>query len=348
MGFEQVGGHVRGVPVGAVFASRKLVQQAKLHRDNQRGISWASDGNGLQVGDAIVLHGGYEDDEDEWHTIRYTGASPGKDKDAKTGKLLRSQSWAYLDNAALLRSYEGGYRIRVIRGHKGDERYSPDRVDGYRYDGLYKITAARDAISKSPAPDGSEIQICQFDLERLPDHLQMQTELERQVLQALDDLVEQDSTPQRQEPDGDPSEGEGDEEKFPLRRSMRVSRLVRDTAAVKRIKRLYEGECQMCGLRLEGPDGKPYSEGAHIRPLGKPHRGPDVEPNILCLCPNCHVRLDIGAVLIETDWSIVVRAGLFGTALRGKLQVKQGHKVHPEYVRYHRDYWRNRTLGSAQ
>ncbi|MET9500966.1 YDG/SRA domain-containing protein [Streptomyces sp. NPDC006622] len=348
MRIERVGGHVRGVPVGAVFARRKAVQRAKLHRDNQRGISWASDEDGLQVGDAIVLHGGYEDDEDEWDTIRYTGASPSKDKDPKTGKLLRSQSWSYLDNAALLRSFERGYHIRVIRGHKGDERYSPHKADGYRYDGLYKITAVRDAISKSLAPDGSEIQICQFDLERLPDDLQMQTDLERQVLQALDDLGEQEAASHEQEPDGDPAADEGNEEKFPLTRSMRVRRLVRDTAAVKRIKRLYEGECQMCGLRLEGPDGKPYSEGAHIRPLGKPHRGPDVEPNILCLCPNCHVRLDIGAVLIETDWSIVVRAALFGTALRAQLEVRKGHTVHPEYVRYHRDYWRNRALGSSQ
>ncbi|OQD55511.1 hypothetical protein BM536_013220 [Streptomyces phaeoluteigriseus] len=339
---------MRGVPVGAVFASRKVVQQAKLHRDNQRGISWASGEDGLRVGDAIVLHGGYEDDEDEWDTIRYTGASPGVDKDPKTKKLLRSQSWSYRDNAALLRSYERGYRIRVIRGYEGDERYSPSKGDGYRYDGLYKITAVRDAISKSPAPDGSEIRICQFDLERLPDHLQVQTDLEQQVLQALEDLGEQRSTPQGQEQDGDPSADEGSEEKFPLTRSMRVRRLVRDTAAVKRIKKLYEGECQMCGLRLEGPDGKPYSEGAHIRPLGKPHRGPDVEPNILCLCPNCHVRLDIGAVLIETDWSIVVRAALFGTALRTNLKVEKGHKVHPEYLRYHRDYWRNRELGSPQ
>ncbi|MDG9720398.1 YDG/SRA domain-containing protein [Streptomyces sp. DH24] len=328
MEIERVGGHVRGVPVGAVFAVRKEVQKAKLHRDNQRGISWVSDEDGLQVGDAIVLHGGYEDDQDEWETIQYTGASPSKDRDPKTKKLLRSQSWTYLDNAALLRSYQRGYHIRVIRGYKGDARYSPSKADGYRYDGLYRITAARTATSKSPAPDGSEIQICQFDLERLPEDQQVQTDLERQIIDALDESAEQ-------------------QEKFPRSRSVQVRRLVRDTAAVRRIKSLYEGECQLCGLRLEGPDGKPYSEGAHIRPLGKPHHGPDVEPNILCLCPNCHVRLDIGAVVVDHDWSVVMRAGLFGAGLRTKLLVKKGHRVHPEYLRYHRDYWSKRGVGSA-
>jgi hypothetical protein len=327
---ERVGGHVRGVPVGAVFAGRKEVQKAKLHRDNQRGISWATDKDGLQVGDAIVLHGGYEDDRDEWDTIQYTGASPSKDKHPKTNKLIRSQSWSYLDNAALLRSYERGCRIRVIRGHKGDSRYSPSKADGYRYDGLYKITSVCTATSKSPAPDGSKIWICQFHLERLPDDLQVQTDLERQVIHALDEV------------------GQGEQqEKFPRSQSMQVRRLVRDTAAVRRIKKLYEGECQLCGLRLEGPDGKLYSEGAHIRPLGKPHHGPDVEPNILCLCPNCHVRLDIGAVVIDKDWSVVIRAGLFGAGLRTELMVKKGHGVHPEYLRYHREYWRNREVGSA-
>ena len=112
---------------------------------------------------------------------------------------------------------------------------------------------------------------------------------------------------------------------------------------MKRIKNLYGGECQLCGLRLTGPDGKPYSEGAHIRPLGKPHRGPDVEPNILCLCPNCHVRLDIGAITVDEDWSIIARPDLVGARLLPKLNVRHGHRVHQEYIRYHREYWERRA-----
>lgn len=315
------------------------MQRAKLHQTNQRGISWLVDRDGSKVGDAIVLHGGYEDDEDHWEWIRYTGASEGKDKDP-TGRLLRSQSWTYTDNAALRLSYERGYPIRVIRGYEGDPRYSPS--DSYRYDGLYKITDVRTAVSKRPALDGTPIEICQFDLQRLSEREQAQTPLERRVVEVLEELDDEQGKQDVKRVSGGSGEHQ-DVEKFPRSRSMRVRRLVRDTAAAKRIKQLYEGECQMCGLRLVGPDGKSYSEGAHIRPLGKPHHGPDVEPNILCLCPNCHVRLDIGGVVVDEDWSVIVRADLSGARLMPKLTVKESHRVHQEYLRYHRRYWERRV-----
>lgn len=324
--------------MGAVFHRRLDVQHAQLHRTNQRGISWLVDQDGSKVGDAIVLHGGYEDDEDHWDWIRYTGASASKDKDSSK-RLLRSQSWSYEDNAALRLSYERGYPIRVIRGYKGDERYSPS--DSYRYDGLYEITDVRTAESKRPAPDGSPIYICQFDLRRLPDREQMQTSLERRVLDVLEELEDEaeEHGTEGEAQEGALAEPEG-VERFPRSRSMRVRRLIRDTAAAKRIKELYEGECQMCGIRLVGPDGKPYSEGAHIRPLGRPHHGPDVEPNILCLCPNCHVRLDIGGVVVRAeDRSVIVRTELSGVNLLPKLTVKEGHRVHDDYFKYHRRYW---------
>jgi hypothetical protein len=165
MKIERVIGHIEGVAPGAVFHRRLDVLRAKLHRTNQAGISWLIDKDGTKVGDAIVLHGGYEDDEDHGTWVRYTGASPGKDKSAD-GKLLRSQSWTYEDNAALKLSYERKYPIRVIRGYKGDSRYS--LPNDYRYDGLYEITAIRTTLSRSTAPDGSEIKICQFDLKCLP------------------------------------------------------------------------------------------------------------------------------------------------------------------------------------
>lgn len=172
MGIERAIGHIEGIAPGTVFHRRADVLAAKLHRTNRNGISWLIDEDGCKVGDAIVLHGGYEDDEDHWTWVRYTGASPDKDK-GEGGKLLRSQSWDYEDNAALKRSYDRKYPIRVIRGYKGDPQYS--LANDYRYDGLYGITAIRTAVSKSPAPDGSEIKICQFDLHRLPDSVQERT-----------------------------------------------------------------------------------------------------------------------------------------------------------------------------
>ncbi|MFK0061239.1 YDG/SRA domain-containing protein [Streptomyces werraensis] len=320
MAIERVIGHIEGVPVGTVFHRRKDVQEARLHQTNQRGISWLLDQDGSKVSDAIVLNGGYVDDEDEWDRIQYTGASPGREKDP-SGRLLRSQSWSYTDNAALRLSFERGYPVRVIRGYDGDSRYSPS--DSYRYDGLYEITNVRTAISKYPAPDGSLVSICQFDLQRLPEQEQVQTKLERRVMDVLAELGEEAQY----------------EEKFPGARSVRVRRLIRDTAAAQRIKQLHGGECQLCGLRLLGPDGRPYCEGAHIRPLGKPHHGPDVEPNILCLCPNCHVRLDMGAVTLDDGGNVIPRAPLSDVRLLPQLTVREGHYVHPDYLRYHREYW---------
>ncbi|MFD7935467.1 YDG/SRA domain-containing protein [Streptomyces sp. NPDC059755] len=327
MEIKRVIGNVEGVVVGDHFGSRREVMSAKLHQTNQRGISWLKDDqDGLPVADAIVLNGGYVDDDDRWATMKYTGASEGRDRDPDTGKLLRSQSWSYVDNAALKRSYERKYPIRVIRGYEGDERYSPPK--GYRYDGIFEITAIRTGVSKWPAVDGSEIKICQFDLERLPDLQQALTPVERRVVEMLDEVEEL-------------HQGEA-EEIFPEVRTVSVKRYMRSVATSRRVKNLYRGECQLCGLRLIGPDGEPHSQGAHVRPLGDPHNGPDVEPNILCVCPNCHVRLDVGAVVVDEDWSIVVRAAMFGAPMLPKLKTKGWHRVHPDYIRYHREWWEGR------
>ncbi|MGW3308914.1 YDG/SRA domain-containing protein [Streptomyces sp. NPDC001073] len=327
MEIKRASGNIDGVVVGDLFGSRLDVLAAKLHQTNQRGISRLKDEkDGLWIADAIVLNGGYVDDDDQWTFMRYTGASEGKDRDSTTGRLLRSQSWEHDDNAALKRSYERERPIRVIRGFEGDKRYSPPK--GYRFDGLFRVAAIRTATSKWPAPDGSKIDICQFDLERLPDSEQALSAMGSRVAEALEAV-------------GQVLEEPG-EERYPEARTVEIQRLMRSVATSRRVKKLYDGECQLCGLRLLGPDGEPHSQGAHIRPLGRPHNGPDVEPNILCVCPNCHVRLDVGAVVVDEDWSIVVRAAMFGTPMLPKLKTKRSHRVHPDYLRYHREWWEKR------
>ncbi|MER5931311.1 YDG/SRA domain-containing protein [Streptomyces sp. NPDC002054] len=314
---ERVIGHIEGVVPGRRLRRRKDVFAASLHGDMQRGISQLKDADGAHVSDAIVLNGGYIDDDDEWHRIIYTGASPQVERDPTTKALTKSQRWDYRDNAALRRSYDRGHPIRILRGSEGDRRYSPS--DGYRYDGLYAITAVRTALSKVPSLTGEPIQICQFELERLPTPAQELTPLEITAAEAF---------------------GFGDEEKFPATRTTQVQRMVRDAAAARRIKDLYGGQCQTCGIRLTGADAKPYSEGAHLKPLAAPHRGPDVERNILCLCPNCHVRLDLGVISFTDDWSVIERRpeGTAPTTLP-KLLLKKGHGLHSSYARYQREWW---------
>ena len=71
-------GHVDGVPVGTIFASRKAAAEAGIHLPYVAGISGGQDG-----ADSIVVSGGYEDDEDKGDEIIYTGHggnSPGSGK----------------------------------------------------------------------------------------------------------------------------------------------------------------------------------------------------------------------------------------------------------------------------
>ena len=62
-------GEIPGYPPGSVFASRRELHSSGLHRHTMAGIS-GSESDGA---DAIVLSGGYQDDEDYGDLIIYTG-----------------------------------------------------------------------------------------------------------------------------------------------------------------------------------------------------------------------------------------------------------------------------------
>lgn len=100
----------------------------------------------------------------------------------------------------------------------------------------------------------------------------------------------------------------------------------------QRVKELHDHRCQVCGLRLETAAG-PYAEGAHIRPLGEPHNGPDVLENSLCLCPNHHVLLDTGGIFIRADLVVV---DTLGQQESTRLRTRPGHQVGQEFLSYHR------------
>ncbi|POX39774.1 hypothetical protein C3486_16830 [Streptomyces sp. Ru73] len=221
-------GHVDGVVPGTVFGDREAVKAAKLHYQHQSGISINKDSDGAWVANAIVLNGGYEDDEDHWDWIRYTGAGARDERK----KQIADQDWDYKDNAALKRSHERGHPIRIIRGHKGDKQYSPK--EGYRYDGLYEITDIR------MVPGKSGWQICQFDLYRLTDSQQELTKAEQDIAALFDFDAE---------------------EKFPETRTTTVQRIVRDTAVVRRVKEMYDHTCQVCGIRLVGAGARHTAKG---------------------------------------------------------------------------------------
>ncbi|MGY2075623.1 HNH endonuclease [Blastococcus sp. SYSU DS0828] len=58
-------------------------------------------------------------------------------------------------------------------------------------------------------------------------------------------------------------------------------------------------------------------------PLGRPHDGPTVVENVLCLYPNHHVLFDKGAIFIEGEW---VRTSADGSVV-AKLRIDAEHAL---------------------
>ncbi len=115
------------------------------------------------------------------------------------------------------------------------------------------------------------------------------------------------------------------------RTEVRVNRIIRDTAIIQRLKTLHNGQCQRCNLRLDLPDGSAYSEGHHLKPLGKPHFGPDVPENVLILCPHCHALLDVAAVHIDMK----------------EIRLHPQHPVDQQFIIYHNAYVQRKQPNKA-
>lgn len=86
-----------------------------------------------------------------------------------------------------------------------------------------------------------------------------------------------------------------------------IDAILRNQSLVARLKRIYNDSCQICGTRLLIGENSSYSEAHHIIPLGRPHNGKDTLSNMLCVCPNCHVLLDLRAISLNLDSLIVIK-----------------------------------------
>jgi hypothetical protein len=106
------------------------------------------------------------------------------------------------------------------------------------------------------------------------------------------------------------------------RKRMTTYRILRDTQLSRQLKQRHHDECQLCGHALPMRGLGTYSEAHHIKPLGKPHNGPDIEGNILVLCPNHHAQCDYGAIRLDL----------------ASLKTADGHQVDGEYIDYHNSH----------
>lgn len=142
-------GEIDSIQEGHWFESRKEMMPTSFHRNWGRGI----DGNGKEGASAVVLSGGYEDDEDLGDIIIYTGAGG---NDPNTGRQIAHQSWENSGNAGLNKSMNEGLQVRVIRGYAHKSDYSPKR--GYIYAGLYNVVEAWEETG------ASGFKVCKFKL----------------------------------------------------------------------------------------------------------------------------------------------------------------------------------------
>lgn len=197
-------------------------------------------------------------------------------------------------NMALATSKLRGLPVRIVRG-KGASPYAP--AEGYRYDGLYMV----DAYWKQRGAAG--YFVWQYRLVR------------------ADRLLDGAAVGEAESPYGTG------------RAATSLLRLVRDTAMARELKAHYDYRCQVCGMRLTTPAG-PYAEAAHIRPLGRPHNGPDTFDNLLCLCPNHHVLFDHGAFSLTDDLSFILSEELL--LPEPFLLQRADHRPAAEHLAYHR------------
>ena len=191
--------------------------------------------------------------------------------------------------------------VRVSRGFQ----IKNGPTSGYRYDGLYYVSKYERIKGKRG------FYICRF-------HLHSETsfnELENKL-----------------------SSNFKNNYVSPSRSSSTVNRLNRNVALSEKVKKTYDFKCQVCNVKLNSPSG-PIAIGAHIKPLGMPHNGPDVIQNMLCLCPNHHDQLDYYSFYIDPENLEII--GL-NELKNKKLTINPKHKIEKDFLTYRKEqYFKN-------
>lgn len=288
---NRIFGHIPGISINTSFASYAELNKSRIHKQTQAGISGSQD----EGADSVIISGGYEDDQDFWDTIIYTGQG-GQNP---SGKQVADQKLSR-GNLALVKNELEGLPIRVIRGK---DKHNPNApLTGYRYDGLYRVDSHWSETGKSG------FLIWRYRLLRIDADAQ---EAPTNVGSTI--AVGKNTNP--------------------IRKAMVVQRIIRDTKESKKVKKLYEWACQVCGIKIN-TDGGYYAEAAHVRALGAPHNGPDTVDNIICLCPNHHVMFDQGTFAVNDDLSLV--------GIEGKLSVSTKHVLSLIHFQYHREHFFSR------
>ncbi len=328
-------GEYPGEPVGGFYRTRIEAMERHVHTQSGRGIDARVDGPGAG---AICPSGGYKDDVDHGDWMLYTGQGG---RDMETGHQIADQSLDARDNAALVKSCKKDLPVRVLRG-SSKEGYTYDGlywVDDYwterGRDGFIVCQFLVVQLTPEEAlpwvhmadypgqdlPTVASFPIADRDPRRPPigrgyrihrlldpvrhDEPSSTGGTPEDIDLELDYDVDTDS----EDPSSAPPGATGVDIEMPVGNEIpdtvqsTVYRKQRDSKVTKAVKALYDDRCQVCDTRVELSKGA-YSEGAHVRPIGAPHNGPDKVTNMLCLCPNHHVMFDGGGLYITNNYFV--------------------------------------------
>lgn len=111
-------------------------------------------------------------------------------------------------------------------------------------------------------------------------------------------------------------------------------RLIRDTKMSQKIKKLYNGICQLCKCNLKSVNNTYITEAHHIRPYNKTHRGDDTFLNLIVLCPNCHSRFDDFYFAVHPETNIVHCVNPEDELHFTELHMESGHVFGRAYLEY--------------
>jgi hypothetical protein len=119
------------------------------------------------------------------------------------------------------------------------------------------------------------------------------------------------------------------------RRKTVIEQIIRRGENRRFLQTVYEGECQISGVKLIMPDGSFSVDCAHIRPLGIPHSGLDDVANMLSLSPTMHRLFDRGCIRIDPDTHTITLLHGNKVPHRQKLLMSGKHVIHRGNLSYH-------------
>ncbi len=121
-----------------------------------------------------------------------------------------------------------------------------------------------------------------------------------------------------------------------------VLRVIRDTKISAKLKEEYDYKCQICGNRIYLKNGnhiRYYVEAHHLKPFAQIHNGPDIEENIIILCPNHHVEFDYGTIAIDpNDFCTILHKNNKNPYIGKQIEIR--HKIGKEFIKYHYNIFR--------